>query len=166
MKRAAMAMLAALVTSPGFCQAIVPDPTLTPGAVRTTDAFDVCGHGTAQLRHMKRDRSDAIMAKYGLPAGPHEAYEIDHLIPLSIAGSDDDQNLWPQPRRMIESEWSAERKDDLEMRLHNLVCAGRIEIIDAQQAIAEDWTEAWLRYVHFFPLSGKSRSTEQDRNAG
>jgi hypothetical protein len=102
MKRAAMAMLAALVTSPAFCQVIVPDPTLTPGAVRTTDAFDVCSHGTAQLRHMNRDRSDAIMAKYGLPAGPHEAYEIDHLIPLSIGGSDDDQNLWPQPRRMIE----------------------------------------------------------------
>jgi hypothetical protein len=37
------------------------------------------------------------------------------------------------------------------MRLHALVCAGRIEIVDAQKAIAEDWTQAWLRYVHFFP---------------
>jgi hypothetical protein len=34
------------------------------------------------------------------------------------------------------------------MRLHNLVCSGQIEIIDAQKAIAEDWTEAWLLYVH------------------
>ena len=80
MKRAAMAVLAVFTVSPAFCQAIAPDPTLTPGAVRTTDAFDVCSHRTRQYRHMSRDRSDAIMAEYGLPGGPHEAYEIDHLI--------------------------------------------------------------------------------------
>ena len=147
MKRAAIAMLAILIAWPAFSQAVAPDPTLTPGAVRTTDAFDVCSHGTRQYRHMNRERSDVIMAEYGLPGGPHEAYEIDHLIPLSIGGSDDDANLWPEPRRMIEPEWSAERKDELEMRLHALVCAGRIEIVDAQKAMAEDWTGAWLLYV-------------------
>jgi len=31
--------------------------------------------------------------------------------------------------------------------LHALVCSGRIEIVDAQKAIAEDWTGAWLLYV-------------------
>jgi hypothetical protein len=128
-------------------QAIAPDTTITPGAVRTTDAFDVCSHGTAQLRHMTRERSDEILAAYGLPGGRHEAFEIDHLIPLSIGGSDTDQNLWPEPRRMIETEWSAERKDGLEMRLHNLVCTGQLEITVAQRAIADDWTEAWTRYV-------------------
>ena len=30
--------------------AIVPDPTLTPGAVRTTDASEICANGTAGLR--------------------------------------------------------------------------------------------------------------------
>lgn len=135
------------VVQGAFAQAVVPDPTLTPGAVRTTDAFDVCDHGTGQLRHMTRERSDRIMAEYGLPGGAHEAYEIDHLIPLSIGGSDDDANLWPEPRRMIEKEWSAERKDDLEARLRELVCSGQIEITDAQKAIADDWTEAWRRFV-------------------
>jgi hypothetical protein len=146
-RRAALALLATLLASPALAQAIAPDPTLTPGAVRTTDAFDVCSHGTSQLRHMSRERSDAIMAAYGLPSGPHEAFEIDHLIPLSIGGSDADQNLWPEPRRMIETEWPAERKDELEMRLHNLVCTGQLEITVAQRAIADDWTEAWARYV-------------------
>jgi len=127
-----------LMVGAASAQTAVPDPTLTPGAVRTTDAADVCSRGTNQLRHMSRERSDAIMAAYGLPGGRHEAYEIDHLIPLSIGGSDDDVNLWPEPRRMIEPEWSAERKDELEMRLHALVCAGRIDIVDAQKAIAED----------------------------
>jgi hypothetical protein len=147
LKLVALTLLLWSAWGPAHAQAVVPDPTLTPGAVRTTDAFDVCSHGTAQLRHMSRERSDAIMAAYGLPGGRHEAYEIDHLIPLSIGGSDDDANLWPEPRRMIEPEWSAERKDELEMRLHALVCAGRIEIVDAQKAIAEDWTGAWLLYV-------------------
>jgi hypothetical protein len=35
--------------------------------------------------------------RYGLPAGTHPDYEIDHLIPLGLGGSDDSSNLWPQP---------------------------------------------------------------------
>ena len=30
---------------------IVPDPTITPGAVRTTDVGEICSHGTRELRH-------------------------------------------------------------------------------------------------------------------
>jgi hypothetical protein len=130
-----------------MAQAIAPDPTLTPGAVRTTDVADVCTHGTNQLRHMSRGRSDAILAEYGLPAGPHEAYEIDHLIPLGIGGSDDDANLWPEPRQMIEADWPAERKDELEWKLRYLICSGKLEIGVAQRAIADDWTMAWTIYV-------------------
>ena len=48
-------LTAALLALPfgAMAQAIVPDPTITPGGVRTTDAFDVCSHGTG-------------------PAAPHE----------------------------------------------------------------------------------------------
>ena len=65
---------------------IIPDPTLTPGAVRTTDAGEICSTGTRQLRHWDRARDDRIMAEYGLPPGPHPDFEIDHLIPLGIGG--------------------------------------------------------------------------------
>ena len=155
MRAIALAALLATFASLTWAQAVIPDPTLTPGAVRTTDAADVCSHGTKGLRHMNRERSDAIMVEYGLPAGRHEAFEIDHLIPLSIGGADDDANLWPEPRRMVESEWTAERKDELEMRLHNLVCSGRLDIEVAQTAIRDDWTEAYRDYVRFFPLPGE-----------
>jgi hypothetical protein len=50
-----------LMVGAASAQTAVPDPTLTPGAVRTTDAADVCSRGTNQLRHMSRERSDAIM---------------------------------------------------------------------------------------------------------
>jgi len=127
--------------------AIIPDPTLTPGAARTTDTSEICAHGTRELRHWSRERDDRIMAEYGLPPGPHPDYEVDHLIPLGIGGSDDDRNLWPEPRRSIEPTWNAERKDDLEWKLRDLVCSGALAVTEAQRAIAEDWTEAYRRWI-------------------
>jgi hypothetical protein len=44
--------LAALATP----AAIAPDPTLTPGAVRTIDLGEICSRGTRQLRHWDRTR--------------------------------------------------------------------------------------------------------------
>jgi hypothetical protein len=126
---------------------ITPDPLLTPGAVRTTDVNEICSQGTSGLRHWSRARDDKILEEYDLPAGRHPLYEIDHLVPLGIGGSDDDKNLWAEPRRSIEPEWNAERKDELERKLRQLICAGTVAVSAAQAAIAEDWTEAWQCYV-------------------
>ena len=137
--------LALVVATPAVAQdwAIIPDPTLTPGAVRTTDVGDICSRGTSQLRHWSRARDDRIMSEYGLPPGPHPNWEVDHLIPLCLGGADDDKNLWPAPRRSIEKEWPAEVKDDLEHRLCQLVCAGSLDA-QAQREISTDWTESYL----------------------
>jgi hypothetical protein len=104
-----------------WAQAIAPDPTITPGAIRTTDVADVCSHRTSQLRHTTRERSDGIMAEYTPPGARHSDYEIDHLIPRGIGGADSDANLWPEPRVSIEPEWNAERKDQVELRGFKLV---------------------------------------------
>jgi hypothetical protein len=127
---------------------IVPDPTITPGAVRTTDVALICSTGTRELRTWSRERDDRIMAEYGLPPGPHPNFEVDHLIPLGIGGADDDKNLWPEPRRSIEPQWNAEAKDRLEWRLRDLVCGGQLDVREAQKAIAEDWTEAYRKFIH------------------
>ena len=61
----------AAVKSPSASPAaIIPDPTLTPGAIRTTDAGEICASGTRALRHWSRERDDRIMSEYGLPARP------------------------------------------------------------------------------------------------
>jgi hypothetical protein len=52
MKHALLAAMLALA-SPAW-----PDPSLTPGAVRTTDATEICSAGTRHLRHWSRDRDD------------------------------------------------------------------------------------------------------------
>ena len=131
---------------PHYCAraayAIRPDPR----RVRTTDASEICSHGTRELRHWDRRRDDRIMVEYGLPPGPHPNFEMDHLVPLGIGGADDERNLWPEPRRSVEPVWNAERKDRLEWKLRDLICSGQLDVREAQRAVAEDWTEAYGRF--------------------
>jgi hypothetical protein len=141
-----VAAAAILIAAPALADTtVVPDPVLTPGAVRTTDPVEICSTGTRQLRHWSRSRDDRILAEYGLSPGPHPSLEIDHLIPLGIGGADDDSNLWPQRRRAIEPDWPAEKKDDLEFRLRDLICSGQLDVREAQKAVADDWIEAYRR---------------------
>jgi hypothetical protein len=126
---------------------IVPDPTLTPGAIRTTDPVEICTHSTREFRHWSREADDRILVEYGLPPGPHPDFEIDHLIPLGVGGADDDRNKWPEPRRSVEPVWNAEAKDRLEMKLHDMICGGDIDPVDAQAAYTNDWTAAYRKYV-------------------
>jgi hypothetical protein len=114
--------------------------------IRTTDTTVACATDTRTLRHWTRERDDRIMRRDGLPAGPHPNYEVDHRVPLCMGGSDDDSNLWAQPRRSIEPVWNAERKDELEARMCQMVCSGRLGLVEAQHEIAEDWKAAYGKY--------------------
>jgi hypothetical protein len=74
-------------------------------------------------------------------------YEEDHLVPLSLGGAPYDRgNLWPEPRHAADG-WDADRKDELEARLAQLVCGGNLSLAEAQRAIARDWIAAYQRYV-------------------
>jgi hypothetical protein len=60
-----------------------------------------------------------------------------HLVPLEVGGDPNDpRNLWVDPGA------SPNRKDDVELELHDLVCRGTVLLTVAQQAIATDWTTA------------------------
>ena|SRR3984893_13624902 len=89
--------------------------------------------------------------------GPGD-YEIDHLIPLELGGSNLIKNLWPESHRT--SPWNAQVKDRLEGKLHELVCSGQLDLKTAQQAIASNWIEAYKTYVSPNPPTrGLLRST-------
>ncbi len=110
------------------------------------DVATTCGHSKQHRGPMFAARRDEVLARYGMSLGTHPDYEIDHLIPLCLGGSDDPSNLWPQPRRTIEPVWNAEAKDRLERLLCDMVCDGQLDITTAQAAIAKDWIAAYHKY--------------------
>lgn len=74
--------------------------------------------------------------------------EYDHLVPLELAGSSDTRNLWPEPDQGSPGQFDARdpygrnAKDGVEDRLAAAVCAGRVPLAAAQEAVARDWTTA------------------------
>jgi len=139
-------LIGLLAIAPVAAFEVLPDKNLTGESVRTEDRDAACGHASEHRAPMNAPRRDEILRRYGLPPGPHPDYEIDHLIPLCLGGSDDPSNLWPQPRRSIEETWNAEVKDQLERLMCNMVCDGQIDIATAQEAFATDWIAAYRTY--------------------
>jgi hypothetical protein len=139
--------------TPAFAFEIRPDADSTEGSVRLNghDRTLACGHARDHRGPMTADRRDEVLLRYGLPPGPHPDYEIDHLIPLCLGGSDDPSNLWPQPRSSIEPKWNAEAKDRLERFLCDMVCGGQLDLATGQEAIAKDWIAAYRKYYEARP---------------
>jgi hypothetical protein len=48
-------------------------------------------------------------------------------------------------------------KDVLERKLHNLVCAGKVDLKTAQREIASNWIEAYKKYVSENPPASIAR---------
>ena len=137
-----------VLVAPALAFDVRPDPDSTEGAVRINGHSRelACDRSKNHRDPMTADRRDEVLLRYGLPAGQHPDYEIDHLVPLCLGGSDDFSNLWPQPRHTIEPKWNAEAKDRLERLLCEMVCNGQLDIAAAQQAIAADWIAAYRKY--------------------
>jgi hypothetical protein len=138
-------------------RAAVPDRSLTPGATRIVTTSDVCsmpheeviGEVSASLRQ-------EVFHEYGIANARAGDYEIDYLIAPGLGGTEDIHNLWPQP--YTSRTWNAHVKDTLEEHLHQLVCAGKLDLSTAQRDIATDWIAAYKNYFHTDkPLSQHSR---------
>lgn len=132
------------VTGPCQGSGQLPDPSCTPGSIdpAVTEANimqTICRTGyTSTVRPPEADtenfKLDQAYPAYGVPDGTKT--ELDHLVPLELGGNNDASNLWP------ESPASPNPKDDVELALHDAVCSGQVNLADAQQAIASDWTTA------------------------
>jgi hypothetical protein len=126
--------------------AAVPNPALTPGATRPVALSDVCSMAHEEVvRDVPDELRQQVFKEYGIFNPRPEDYEIDYLIAPGLGGTQDIHNLWPEPSKL--SAWNAHVKDDLEERLHQLVCAGKLDLPTAQQAIASNWITAYKRYL-------------------
>jgi hypothetical protein len=134
-----------LAARPGEHNA-VPRPDLTPGAVRTIAASEVCSAGLGDNANVIPAVQRQVFAEYGMPDAETRAYEVDYLITPALGGSDDIRNLWPQP--YSGSAWNAHVKDALEDRLRRMVCTGQLDLGTAQREIAVNWIAAYKKYFH------------------
>ena len=97
-----------------------------------------------QFQNLAQSLQAQVFRQYGFERG-RRRYEIDHLIPLSLGGADEAANLWPES--LVKQPWNAHAKNRLEVRLHELVCTGRLPLAQAQKEIAADWIAAYETYI-------------------
>ena len=117
----------------------LPDHACTPGAVfaeATPDIICVSGY-SASVRSVSVGLKKKIYAAYDI-AYPEArgSYELDHLIPLELGGSNEAANLFPEAAQPLPG---FHEKDLVEDYLHEEVCAGRVDLAAAQKQIATNW---------------------------
>lgn len=128
--------------TPVSCQSQsgLPDPKCTPGvALPNVTSAQICKPGYASsVRNVPQSVKDQVFAEYGIVSHPSGAYEVDHLISLELAGSNDIKNLWPEPYTGPDN---AHEKDKIENYLHAQVCSGKMTLKQAQDGIAKSWKQ-------------------------
>ena len=124
---------------------LLPDPNLTPGATRPIAMSDICSAQHDQVvRNVSNPVRQRVFQEYGMRDSSANSYEVDYLITPGLGGSDDIRNLWPEPHDA--AEWNSYVKDQLEDRLHQLVCSRQITLEEAQREIAMNWISAYKKY--------------------
>ena len=117
-----------------------PDRALTPGSIdpSLTPKY-ICSHSTSERRSVNTALKKSVFAAYNVPFEDRANYEVDHFIPLALGGlntctDNPTCNLWPEPHQKSFPEiapWGSETKDQLELRLYKMMCAGQISLHDA-----------------------------------
>lgn len=133
-----------------------PDWRLTPGATIPVTADEVCGSDASKyVPAVPVSLKRKVFELYGVAPPQPDAYEVDYLITPELGGATDIRNLWPEPYH--DTLWNAHVKDQLEDRLHRMVCHGDVDLATAQRDISTDWIAAYHKYFHTdMPLSDTS----------
>ena len=119
----------------------VPDPILTPGAIKSTDLQEICAPGYDKAHRVWRNQKQTF-AKYNIPWSQHLNYEDDDFYQICIGGDNANPlNHWPQPK--IESF----KKNRLEIHICHMACNYYQETGDRDatqfQNMMKDWATTY-----------------------
>ena len=136
-------LLRARTRSGGCTLGTLPDRRCSPGAYSsglTTAVVCSSSFHTSTVRHVTDSERHQVEVEYGLaPRAYGHTLEIDHIVSLELGGSNDIANLYPEKAPGFHA------KDELENRLHALVCSGAMTLHAAQVGIATNWQALYKR---------------------
>ncbi|HEY7210908.1 MAG TPA: hypothetical protein VH477_11600 [Bryobacteraceae bacterium] len=125
--------------------AFEPVPVLTPGQAVSISRQQVCSSdSTTTPRVAAPALRKRVFEAYGMANAPEQDFEVDFLITPELGGAETMRNLWPEP--YYNTVWNAHVKDQLEVRLRDLVCSGQLDIRTAQRDLSDGWVAAYQRY--------------------
>jgi hypothetical protein len=129
---------------------LYPDPTKTPCKADTLDlkALQKSYNGKTYSqahRNVSEAKKKEVRKLYMFFNPPEGGYEIDHCFPVSAGGSNDVENLWPQP---AENYWDGKRygfheKDQLEAWGAREIKASRLDPKDFYRCVVSDWVACY-----------------------
>jgi len=125
----------------------LPDPKCTPGSIdpavtQKDTRSTICKGGWTATVRPPQAQTEHAKYRVAYPAyhvKSPQVSELDHLVPLELGGSNDITNLWPELGKVPNP------KDKVENALNHAVCAGKISLAAAQNAIAANWITAESR---------------------
>jgi hypothetical protein len=124
----------------------LPDPRCTPGAYfKNADRAHICTPGyTKTVRNVSAALKQRVYAEYAITQHSRSSYEVDHLVPLELGGSNSITNLFPEAATPAPG---FHEKDRLENKTHDAVCSHARALRATQRSIAKNWTV--LYHVYF-----------------
>jgi len=122
----------------------LPDSACTPGTVfPNATVQEICTPGySSSVRNVPISEKDQAYAEYGIQSHYPGQYEVDHLVPLELGGSNDIANLWPEAASPTPG---FHQKDEVENYMHDQVCSDAMSLKDAQAEIATNWLAVYNR---------------------
>lgn len=120
-----------------------PNPKLTTGVAATLDPKIICGRKNGKTySQYTRNVSDSVRQQvYKNYPNCKGDREVDHFYPLCAGASNDIENLWCEPGRVIIDgrDWGYHTKDKLEAYVCRQICAGKLDPKVAFRKITTDW---------------------------
>ncbi|MGE3683668.1 MAG: HNH endonuclease [Bdellovibrionales bacterium] len=113
-----------------------PNPEITTGDFcrpENPDFHEYRRYGSEQIaychRNVSRFTKKQIYGKYRVPARCRRDYTVDHFVPLSMGGSNEPENLWPEHHNVKAA------RQDLEQNVFNQLREGYLSQSEAVEIV-------------------------------